>query len=78
MFREPCPDFRTFPEAVAFFPQAVDENSFKYLFPTISDTINALDLFCVFSLSKQIVDHSARAASGSLLDRETVHQLVAD
>ena len=80
MFRVLGPDFRTIPKAIAFFPQGLSTKTAlsKCLFPTVSDTINVLDEFCVFSLSKQIFCHSAHAASGLLHDRGTVLQLDAD
>ena len=45
------PDARGLLEAVAFFPQGINEDNFDWLFPTISDGINILDAFCTLSLT---------------------------
>ena len=51
MFQELGPDAREVLEVVAFFPQGVDEDNFYKPFPTISDVLNMLDIFCVLSLT---------------------------
>ena len=51
MFRELGPDARSLLEVVAFLPQGVNERSANWLFPTISDTQNILDKFCILSLA---------------------------
>ena len=51
MFQELGPDAREFLEAVAFFPQGVNEKNAHWLFPTIPDAPRMLDGFCVLSLT---------------------------
>ena len=51
MFQELGPDARKFLEAVAFFPQGVNEDNVHWQYPTISDAPKMLDEFCVLSLT---------------------------
>ena len=51
MFQELGPDAREFLEAVAFFPQGVNEKNVSWLFPTIPEAPRMLDEFCVLSLT---------------------------
>ena len=53
MFLELGHDARGLLEAVAFFPQGVNENNFNWLFPTISDGPNMFERFCILSLTYQ-------------------------
>ena len=50
-FQKLGPDAREFLEAVAFFPQGVNEKNSHWLFPTIPDAPKMLDEFCVLSLT---------------------------
>ena len=51
MFQELGPGAREVLEAVAFFPQGVNEDNAHGLFPTISDGPNMFDTFCDLSLT---------------------------
>ena len=51
LFRQLGPDSRSLLELVAFFPQGVDENNLKWLFPTIPNSADILDKFCALSLA---------------------------
>jgi len=50
-FQELGPDARGLLGVIAFFPQGINEDNFEWLFPTISDGINILDMFCILSLT---------------------------
>ena len=51
MFRGLGPHARSLLEAVAFFPQGVNEKNANWSFPTISNVLNILDGFCTLSLT---------------------------
>jgi len=51
MFQELGPNAQGLLGIIAFFPQGVDENNLAWLFPTIPDSANILDKFCVLSLT---------------------------
>jgi tetratricopeptide (TPR) repeat protein len=45
------PSARDLLGVIAFFPQGIDENNLDWLFPTISNTANLFDIFCMLSLT---------------------------
>ena len=51
MFQELGPNARDVIAVIAFFPQGVDENNLRWLFPGISDRENVFDTFCLLSLT---------------------------
>ena len=51
MFQELGPDARGLLGVIAFFPHGVDENSLKWLFPSISDGMKIFNKFSVLSLT---------------------------
>ena len=51
MFQEVGPDARELLGVIAFFPQGINENNIDWLLPSISTRANALDRFCVLSLT---------------------------
>ena len=55
-FRSLGPNARDLLELIAFFPQGIDENNLDWLFPTIPDSKNAFDKFCVLSLTRRSND----------------------
>jgi tetratricopeptide (TPR) repeat protein len=45
------PSARDLLGVIAFFPQGIDENNLGWLFPTIPNTTNLFDIFCMLSLT---------------------------
>jgi len=51
LFQELGPNSRDLLGVIAFFPQGIDENNLDWLFPTLSNTANIFDNFCILSLT---------------------------
>ena len=51
IFQELGPNAHDLLRVIAFFPQGVDENNLDWLFPTLSNTANIIDNFCILSLT---------------------------
>ena len=62
MFKELGPDARAMLEAVAFFPQGINENNLDWLFSAISNRENIFDKFRTLSLTHQTNDFATMLA----------------